>query len=60
MFIVRAQSLAAARAIAEADPMHASGARQYELRPWLLNHLVVPDEAKHLVRRLFLTGESCM
>jgi len=46
MFIFRAQSLAAAQAIAEADPMHASGARQYELRPWLLNHLVVPDGAK--------------
>jgi hypothetical protein len=26
--------------------MHASGARQYELHPWLLNHLVVPDEVK--------------
>ena len=37
MFIFKAQSLAAARAIAE-DPMHASGARQSELRPWLLNH----------------------
>ena len=46
MFIFKAQSLAAAQAIAEADPMHASGARQYELRPWLLNHLVVPDGAK--------------
>lgn len=46
MFIFRAQSLAAAQAIAEADPMHTSGARRHELRPWLLNHLVVPDEAK--------------
>jgi uncharacterized protein YciI len=46
IFIFSAQSLAAAHAIAEADPMHASGARQYELRPWLLNHLVVPDKAK--------------
>lgn len=46
MIIFRAQSLAAAHAIAGADPMHASGARQYELRRWLLNHLVVPDEAK--------------
>jgi len=46
MFIFKAQSLAAAQAIAEADPMHASGARQYELRPWLLNHLVIPDGAK--------------
>ncbi|MFD7001023.1 YciI family protein [Streptomyces mirabilis] len=46
MIIFTAQSLAAAHAIAEADPMHASGARQYELRPWLLNHVVVPDGAK--------------
>jgi len=46
MFTFKAQSLAAAQAIAEADPMHASGARQYELRPWLLNHLVIPDGAK--------------
>ena len=46
IFIFNAQSLAAARAILEADPMHASGARQYELRPWLLNHLVVPEKAK--------------
>jgi len=46
IFIFNAESLAAAHAILEADPMHASGARQYELRPWLLNHLVVPDGAK--------------
>jgi uncharacterized protein len=46
MIIFKAQSLAAAHTIAGADPMHASGARQYELRGWLLNHLVVPDWAK--------------
>ncbi|AXL92883.1 hypothetical protein C4J65_34845 [Streptomyces sp. CB09001] len=46
MFIFQAQSLDAARAVAEADPMHTGGARQYELRPWLLNHLVVPDGVK--------------
>lgn len=38
--IFRAESLAAARQIAEDDPMHRSGARSYELKPWLLNHLV--------------------
>jgi len=37
MVIVRAGSLAEARKIAEADPMHASGARSFEVRPWLLN-----------------------
>jgi len=37
MIIVRADSLAAAKAIAEADPMHSSGARRFRIRPWLLN-----------------------
>lgn len=37
MIIVRAGSLAEARAIAEADPMHRSGARRFRVRPWLLN-----------------------
>ena len=37
MVIVRAASLEEARAIAEADPMHMSGARSFTLRPWLMN-----------------------
>ena len=37
MVIIRADSLAAARRIAEQDPMHKSGARQFTIRPWLLN-----------------------
>jgi hypothetical protein len=37
MVIIRAESLAAARAIAEQDPMHKSGARKFTIRPWLLN-----------------------
>ncbi len=37
MIIVRAASLAEARAIADADPMHRSGVRRYRIRPWLLN-----------------------
>jgi len=37
MIIVRAASLADAKAIAEADPMHSSGARTFRVRPWLLN-----------------------
>jgi uncharacterized protein YciI len=40
MVIFRAESMEAARKVAEADPMHAFGARTYQLRPWLLNHLV--------------------
>lgn len=37
MVIIRAESLAAARAIAAEDPMHKSGARRFVVRPWLLN-----------------------
>lgn len=37
MVIVRASDLAEATRIAEADPMHASGARRFRIRPWLLN-----------------------
>lgn len=37
MVIYRADSLAAARALAAADPMHESGAREFTLRRWLIN-----------------------
>lgn len=37
MIIIRAGSIAEARKIAESDPMHASGARTFTLRPWLMN-----------------------
>lgn len=37
MVIIRADSLKHAREIAERDPMHASGAREFTIRPWLLN-----------------------
>ena len=37
MVVVRAGSLAEAEAIAMEDPMHASGARRYRVRPWLVN-----------------------
>ena len=37
MIIIRAESLAAARKVAESDPMHASGARTFTIRPWLMN-----------------------
>ena len=37
MIIIRAGSLAEARKIAESDPMHASGARKFTIRPWLMN-----------------------
>ena len=37
MVIIRADSLAHARDIAGSDPMHASGARSFTVRPWLVN-----------------------
>lgn len=37
MVVIRASSMAEAEKIAAADPMHASGARSYTIRPWLVN-----------------------
>ena len=37
LIIYRAESFEAARALAEADPMHASGARSFVVRRWLIN-----------------------
>jgi uncharacterized protein YciI len=37
MIILRAEDEAAARAMADADPFHAAGLRQYSLHRWMLN-----------------------
>ncbi|MDJ1016810.1 MAG: YciI family protein [Paracoccaceae bacterium] len=37
LIVYQAPSLEAARALAEADPMHQSGARTFVLRRWLVN-----------------------
>ena len=37
LIIYRAESLEAARALAEGDPMHKSGARSFVLRRWMIN-----------------------
>ncbi|WP_420862508.1 YciI family protein [Algirhabdus cladophorae] len=37
LIIYRAASLEEARALAEADPMHSSGARRFTLRRWMIN-----------------------
>ncbi len=37
MIIYRAESLEAAKALAEADPMHMSGTREFTIRRWLVN-----------------------
>lgn len=37
MIVYRAASLEAAAALADADPMHATGTRTYTIRRWLIN-----------------------
>ena len=37
MIILRADTLEQARGFAEGDPMHASGKKEFTIRPWLLN-----------------------
>jgi uncharacterized protein len=37
MVVIRAASMAEARDIASRDPMHTSGARTFQIRPWLVN-----------------------
>ena len=51
MVVVRAESLKAARAIAARDPMHASGARTFEVRPWLINEGTLTLRLNHSTRR---------
>lgn len=47
MVIIRADSLAEAREIAARDPMHASGARDYTVRPWLMNEGTVTVKIRY-------------
>lgn len=37
MVVIRAKNLAHAHEIASQDPMHACGAREFSIRPWLVN-----------------------
>lgn len=37
MIVYRAESMEMARKMADADPMHSSGARSYTLRRWMIN-----------------------
>ena len=54
MVIIRADSLAHAKEIAETDPMHSSGARSFTVRPWLLN------EGRVTVEVNFSTGRHAV
>ena len=47
MVIVRASSLDEAKQIAAADPMHASGARSFTIRPWLMNEGTVTVKIRY-------------
>ena len=47
MVIIRAGSLAEAKEIADSDPMHACGARQYTMRPWLMNEGTVTTKLRY-------------
>lgn len=47
MIILRAASLDEARKLADEDPMHKSGAREYTIRPWLLNEGTVTVKIRY-------------
>ena len=47
MVIIRAGSLAEAKEIAASDPMHKSGARDYTVRPWLINEGTVTVKIRY-------------
>lgn len=54
MVVYRASSMEEASAIAAADPMHASGARSFTVRPWLVN------EGTVTIQLGFATGKFTM
>jgi len=51
MIVIRADTVEDAHAIADADPMHSSGARSYTLRKWIVNEgsftVTVPFSGYH-------------
>ncbi|WP_368464813.1 YciI family protein [Hoeflea sp. TYP-13] len=49
MMIYRAATEEEARALADADPMHAEGGRNYTMRRWLINEGHIPEELKPLL-----------
>jgi hypothetical protein len=51
MVVIRANSLAEARAIPEKDPMHAGGARKFTVRPWFVNEGTVTIKLDYSQRR---------
>lgn len=47
LVVIRAENLEAAAAIAAEDPMHASGARTFEVRPWTIMEGTVTIKLDH-------------
>ena len=47
MVIIRAGSLAEAKEIAASDPMHSSCARDFTVRPWLMNEGTVTVKIRY-------------
>ena len=54
LIVYRAGSLDAARALADADPMHAQGARTYRIRRWLVNEGSLTLQVKLSAQRVTL------
>ena len=50
LVIIRAKNLDEAKAIAAEDPMHLSGARVFEVRPWLMCEGSVTIKLNHSTR----------
>lgn len=55
LVVVRAESRSAAIAIAERDPMHQSGARSFEVRPWLINEGTISVRLDYSTQRFTIT-----
>jgi uncharacterized protein len=52
LVVVRAESREAAIAIAERDPMHMSGARSFQVRPWLINEGTITVRLDYSTQKL--------
>jgi uncharacterized protein len=52
LFVYRADSLGAAKALAEQDPMHISGARTFRARAWMLNEGTISIRASYSTSKL--------
>lgn len=56
LIVYRAESFDAAKALADADPMHATGTRTYTLRRWMINEGSMRVDVKLSSQRVRLDG----